>query len=73
LRAGGSQWKKIVDLDERIKVFLKISVSLVHIPCLCLFLLSEKYGVDLKCQQDDLAGFWETENCKPEFLVEEAR
>ncbi|MDP6179428.1 MAG: D-cysteine desulfhydrase family protein [Desulfatiglandales bacterium] len=67
--------KKLRDLEERLKSFPRLSLSLVPTPCHRMDFLSEEFGVDLYCKRDDLTGFGfgGNKSRKLEFLIGEAR
>jgi len=61
-------------LEERLKSFPRVPLSLVPTPCHRLNSLSEKYSADLYCKRDDLTGFGfgGNKSRKLEFLIAEA-
>jgi len=67
--------EKIIYLEERLKSFPKLSLSILPTPCHRLDFLSEKYGVDIYCKRDDMTGFGfgGNKSRKLEFLIGEAR
>jgi D-cysteine desulfhydrase family pyridoxal phosphate-dependent enzyme len=67
--------EKLSFLEERLKSFPRLPLSLAPTPCHRLDFLSEEYGVDLYCKRDDLTGFGfgGNKSRKLEFLIGEAR
>ena len=67
--------EKLDFLEERLKSFPRLPLSLTPTPCHRLNFLSRRYGVDLFCKRDDLTGFGfgGNKSRKLEFLVGEAR
>lgn len=67
--------EKMIYLEERLKSFPKLSLSILPTPCHRLDFLSEKYGVDIYCKRDDMTGFGfgGNKSRKLEFLIGEAR
>jgi D-cysteine desulfhydrase family pyridoxal phosphate-dependent enzyme len=67
--------EKMIYLEERLKSFPKLSLSILPTPCHRLNFLSEKYGVDIYCKRDDMTGFGfgGNKSRKLEFLIGEAR
>ncbi|MEE9609953.1 MAG: D-cysteine desulfhydrase family protein [Desulfatiglandales bacterium] len=67
--------EKLSYLEERLKSFPRLPLSLAPTPCHRLDFLSEEYGVDLYCKRDDLTGFGfgGNKSRKLEFLMGEAR
>jgi D-cysteine desulfhydrase family pyridoxal phosphate-dependent enzyme len=67
--------EKWIYLEERLKSFPRLPLSLVPTPCHRLDFLSNKYGVDVYCKRDDMTGFGlgGNKSRKLEFLMGEAR
>ncbi|MEW6666642.1 MAG: D-cysteine desulfhydrase family protein [Thermodesulfobacteriota bacterium] len=61
-------------LQERLKAFPRVPLSLTPTPCHRLRVLSERYGVEVYCKRDDLTGFGfgGNKSRKLEFLLAEA-
>jgi D-cysteine desulfhydrase family pyridoxal phosphate-dependent enzyme len=62
-------------LEQRLKSFPRVPLSLVPTPCHRLNDLSEKYGVEIYCKRDDMTGFGfgGNKSRKLEFLMGEAK
>lgn len=67
--------EKMIYLEERLKSFPRLSLSILPTPCHPLNFISEKYGVDIYCKRDDMTGFGfgGNKSRKLEFLIGEAR
>ena len=67
--------EKLRYLQERLKSFPRVPLSLVPTPCHRLNALSEKYGVEVYCKRDDMTGFGfgGNKSRKLEFLMGEAK
>jgi len=66
---------KLTYLEDKLKTFPRVPLSLVPTPCHRLDFLSEKSGVEIYCKRDDMTGFGfgGNKSRKLEFLVGEAR
>lgn len=66
--------EKALYLQERLKGFPRVPLSLTPTPCHRLKYLSERYGVEVYCKRDDLTGFGfgGNKSRKLEFLLAEA-
>jgi len=66
--------EKALYLQEKLKGFPRVPLSLTPTPCHRLGYLSERYGVEVYCKRDDLTGFGfgGNKSRKLEFLLAEA-
>ena len=66
---------KLSTLEEKLRSFPRVPLSLVPTPCHRLNFLSERYGVEVYCKRDDMTGFGfgGNKSRKLEFLIGKAR
>lgn len=67
--------ERLLYIEERLKSFPRVPLSLTPTPCHRLDFLSNRYGLDLYCKRDDLTGFGfgGNKSRKLEFLLGEAK